>query len=126
MPNLNKVMIMGNLTRDPELKHLGDNSVVNITIATNRVYYVDDEKREETTYVDLEAWGKKAETLHKYLSKGKPLFVEGRLKLDKWEDQDGNPRSKLKVVVEGFQFLGGKRQDQPKQERELKQEEIPF
>ena len=112
MPNYNKVMLMGNLTRDVELKHTaGNNAVANLGMAVNRRYRVNDEMREETTFVDCEAWGKTAENLSKYLSKGSPVFVEGRLKLDEWQDRDGNKRSKLRVVVENFQFIdgGGKR-----------------
>ena len=107
MPNYNKVMLMGNLTRDPELKQTPSNqSVAQIGLAINRKFKGrDGEMKDETAFVDCEAWGKTAETMSKYLSKGRPVFVEGRLKLDQWKDQQGNNRSKLKVVVENFQFI---------------------
>ena len=102
MASYNKVILMGNLTRDPELKRTStDMAVAQIGIAVNRKY----KEKEETTFVDCEAWGKTAETMAKYLSKGKPVFLEGRLKLDQWQDKDGNNRSKLKLVIENFQFI---------------------
>ena len=108
MANLNKVMLIGNLTRDPELKHTpGGQAVCEIALAVNRKYRTKEgEDRDETTFVDCEAWGKQAEVLKQYMSKGKPLFVEGRLKLDTWEDKEGGKRSKMRVVIENFQFLG--------------------
>jgi single-strand DNA-binding protein len=110
MPNLNKVMLMGNLTRDVELKTTPSNQTVgNIGLAINRRWKTPDgEQREETTFVDCEAWGKTAEILAKYLSKGRPVYLEGRLKLDQWEDKDGQKRSKMRVVVEEFQFVDSK------------------
>ena len=107
MPSYNKVLLMGNLTRDPQLKQTPNNmSVAEIGLACNRKFKgKDGEMREETTFVDCEAWGRTAETMAKYLSKGRPVFVEGRLKLDQWEDKDGNNRSKLRVVIESFQFI---------------------
>ena len=107
MSNYNKVLLMGNLTRDPELKRTSsDMAVAQIGIAVNRR---DKDKtgelKEETTFVDCEAWGKTAETMAKYLSKGRPVFIEGRLKLDQWQDKDGNNRSKLKIVIEKFEFV---------------------
>lgn len=110
MPNLNKVFLMGNLTRDVELKSTASNqSVAQIGLAVNRRWRTPEgEDREEVTFVDCEAWGRTAETLAKYLSKGRPVFIEGRLKLDQWEDKEGGKRSKLKIVVEGFQFIDSK------------------
>ena len=106
MPNYNKVMLMGNLTRDVELKHTaGNTAVANLGLAVNRRYRVNDESREETTFVDCEAWGRTAENISKFFSKGRPIFVEGRLKLDEWQDRDGNKRSKLRVVIENFEFV---------------------
>jgi len=107
MPSYNKVLLMGNLTRDPQLKQTPNNtSVAEIGLACNRKFKdKDGEMREETTFVDCEAWGRTAETMAKYLSKGRPVFVEGRLKLDQWQDKDGNNRSKLRVVIESFQFI---------------------
>lgn len=103
----NKVLLMGNLTRDVELKYTPSNqAVANIGIAVNRRYQTrEGEQRDETTFVDCEAWGRTAEVMNQYLSKGRPVFLEGRLKLDQWEDQQGGKRSKLKVVVENFQFV---------------------
>ncbi|MCH2144826.1 MAG: single-stranded DNA-binding protein [Phycisphaerales bacterium] len=110
MANFNKVLLIGNLTRDPELKHTPSNqAVASIGLAVNRNYTTKDgEKREETTFVDCEAWGRQAEVMSQYLAKGRPVMIEGRLKLDQWQDKDGNNRSKLRVVVENFQFLGGR------------------
>lgn len=107
--SFNKVFLMGNLTRDIELRHLnGDNAVANIGLAVNRRFRTrDGENREETTFVDCEAWGRTAETMSKFLSKGRPVFLEGRLKLDQWQDKDGGNRSKLKVVIDNFQFVDG-------------------
>lgn len=114
MPNLNKVMLIGNLTRDIELRSINSGTqVAQIGLAINRNWTGQDgEKREETTFVDCEAWGKTAEVMAKYLSKGRPVFIEGRLKLDQWDDKEsGQKRSKMKIVVEGFQFLdSGNRQ----------------
>ena len=108
MANLNKVMLIGNLTRDPELKYTpGNQAVCELGLAVNRKYRTkDNEEREEVTFVDCEAWGKQAEVIKQYMTKGRPLFVEGRLKLDTWEDKDGGKRSKMRVVIENFQFLG--------------------
>jgi single-strand DNA-binding protein len=108
MANLNKVMLIGNLTRDPELKYTpGNQAVCEVGLAVNRKYRTKDgEDREETTFVDCEAWGKQAEVIKQYMTKGKPIFIEGRLKLDTWEDKDGGKRSKMRVVIENFQFLG--------------------
>lgn len=104
----NKVLLMGNLTRDVELKHLpsGSQQVANIGLAVNRKFRTQDgQNREEVTFVDCEAWGRTAEVMAQYLSKGRPVFIEGRLKLDTWQDQQGNNRSKMRVVVENFQFV---------------------
>jgi len=105
--SFNKVFLMGNLTRDIELRQVGaDQSVANIGLAVNRRYRTKDgENREEVTFVDCEAWGRTAQVMSQYLSKGKPVFIEGRLKLDQWQDKDGGNRSKIKVVVENFQFI---------------------
>ena len=108
--SFNKVMLMGNLTRDIELRHTsGNTAVAKIGLAVNRKFRVGDgdnrELREEVTFVDCEAWGRTAEIMSQYLQKGRPVFIEGRLKLDQWQDQQGNNRSKLLVVVESFQFV---------------------
>ncbi len=105
--NFNKVFLMGNLTRDVELRHTsGNQPVANLSIAVNRRFKTQSgEQRDETTFVDCEAWGRTAEVMSQYLSKGRPVFVEGRLRLDQWQDQQGQNRSKLKVVIESFQFV---------------------
>src|SRR5215204_2137536 len=111
MPSFNKVMLMGNLTRDPQLKHLPSNVVVaEFGLACNRRYRTAaGEEKDEVAFVDCAAFGRQAETIGQYCTKGKPLFVEGRLKYDTWEDkQGGGKRSKLSVVVENFQFIGAK------------------
>ena len=111
MPNLNKVMLMGNLTRDPEIKYTPKGTAIaNFGIAINRVFTPEGgEKREEVTFIDLEAWGRTAEVIGEYFKKGKPIFIEGRLKLDSWDDKTtGKKMSKLRVVVESFEFLGSR------------------
>lgn len=110
MANFNKVMLMGNLTRDIELRHTGNNlAIAKIGLAVNRRWKTPEgEQREETTFVDCEAFGRTAEVMSQYLAKGRPVFIEGRLKLDQWEDKEGQKRSKLVVVVEAFQFIDSK------------------
>jgi len=113
MANLNKVLLMGNLTRDPQLRYLPSQmAVADFGLAMNRRWKgPNGEDREEVTYVDCTAWGKTAETINQYFQKGKPIFIEGRLKYDSWEDkQGGGKRSRLLVVVENFQFIGGRDQ----------------
>lgn len=107
MANLNKVMLMGNITRDPELKYMPNQTAVcDFGLAVNRTWTGQDGvKKEEVTFVDCTCFAKTAEILTKYKKKGDPLFIEGRLKLDTWEAQDGGKRSKLRVIVENFQFL---------------------
>ncbi len=112
MPSLNKVLLMGNLTRDPELRVTPKGtSICQFALAINRTFKMESgETREEVTYVDIEAWGKQGETIAKYVTKGRPLFVEGRLRLDQWEDKNTKEkRSRVKVVLENFQFLGDSR-----------------
>ena len=111
MANFNKVMLLGNLTRDPQMKMLPSQmSVTEFSLAVNRKYRTAaGEDREEVTFVEIVAFGKQAEVINQYCTKGNPLFVEGRLKLDQWEDKNGGgKRSKLSVVVENFQLLGGR------------------
>lgn len=113
MASLNKVMLIGNLTRDPEVRYTPKGSAVaDLAIAVNRTYTVDGgERMEETTYVDVVVWAKLAELAGQYLSKGRRVFVEGRLQMDTWEDrQTGQKRSKLRIVAENIQFLDS-RQD---------------
>ena len=109
--NVNKVLLMGNLTRDVELRPAGESQVANFGLAVNRRFRTSSgEDREETTFVDCEMWGARGQALARYLGKGDPVFLEGRLKLDTWQDnQSGQNRSKLRVVVENFEFIGGGR-----------------
>lgn len=111
MANFNKVILIGNLTRDPELRVTpSGTSICKFGLAVNRTYTTQDgEKRDETTFVDIDAFGKPAEIISKYMAKGRPILVEGRLKLDQWEDKNtGEKRSRMGVVCENFQFLGGR------------------
>jgi single-strand DNA-binding protein len=111
MANFNKVMLMGNLTRDPEIRYTPKGTAVaEIGLAINRYFSGESgDKREETTFVDVTLWGRTAEIASEYLKKGRPVFIEGRLQLDTWEDkQSGQKRSKLRVVAEGMQLLGSR------------------
>jgi single-strand DNA-binding protein len=111
MANLNRILLIGNLTRDPELRVTPKGTAIcSFGLAVSRSYKDDaGQTKEEVTFVDIEAWGKAGENIAKYCTKGKPLFVEGRLKLEQWEDKaTQQKRSKLKVVLENFQFLGGR------------------
>ena len=108
MANFNKVLLIGNLTRDPQLSYLpSQTAVVDFGLAVNRKWTSKEgEKKEDTCFVDCSAFGRLAENISKYLTKGSPLFVEGRLSFNSWTAQDGTKRNKLKVTVENFQFLG--------------------
>lgn len=111
MASLNKVMLMGNLTRDPEVRYTPKGTAVtDLGLAINRNYTTDGgEKREDTTFVDITFWGRQAEVLGQYMKKGRPLYVEGRLQLDSWDDKNtGKKVYKLRVTGESFQFLGGR------------------
>ena len=110
MANVNKVFLIGNLTRDPQLSYTPSQTpVVELGMAVNRKWRGQDgSDHEETCFVDLQSYGRQAETLNKYVKKGNPLYVEGRLKYDQWEAQDGSKRSKMRVILENFQFLGGR------------------
>ena len=111
---MNKVILLGKLTRDPEVRHTPNNSAVGqFSVAINRKWRdKSGQMQEEVTFVDCEAWGKTAENIAKFFSKGKTIIIEGRLKLDQWEDKNGGGRrSKLKVVVELFYFADDRRED---------------
>lgn len=105
--SFNKVFLMGNLTRDPELRHTSSNlAIAKLGLAVNHRYRTQSgENREETLFVDCDAFGRTAEVMSQYLQKGRPVFIEGRLKLDQWQDREGNNRSKHVVVVDNFQFV---------------------
>ena len=130
------VLLMGSLTRAPDLKVTANgNSICKIGIANSRKYKTKDgDEREETVFVDVDCFGKTADTVNRHFTKGKPILVEGRLKLDQWESQTGEKRSKLSVIMESFTFVGGN--DEPKQQSEPSkptsapqgdlEEEVPF
>jgi single-strand DNA-binding protein len=109
MAGFNKVLLLGNLTRDPQLSYTpSQTAVVDFGVATNRRWTGQDgSQREETCFVDCRAFGRTAENIHKFFQKGKPIFLEGRLTFDAWTAQDGSKKSKLRVTVETFQFLPG-------------------
>ena len=114
MASYNKVILVGNLTRDPEMSYLPTNQtpVTELGLAVNRRWRGQDgEQREEVCFVDCRAYGRSAETLNQYMRKGNPILIEGRLQFDQWEGKDGQRRSKHRVIVERFQFLGGGRSD---------------
>jgi single-strand DNA-binding protein len=111
MANLNRVLLIGNLTRDPDVRYTPKGTAVaDIGLAVNRVFTGEDgEKREEVTYVDVVLWSRLAEIAEQYLRKGRPVFIEGRLQLDSWDDkQTGQKRSRLRVVAENLQLLGSR------------------
>lgn len=111
MANFNKVILAGHLTRDPQLSYTpNQTAVVDFGMAVNRKWTgKDGNKKEEICFVDLRMFGKRAEVINTHLLKGDPLFIEGRLTFDSWQAQDGSNRSKLRVMVENFEFLGNKK-----------------
>ena len=109
MASFNKVILMGNLTRDPEMRYTpSGTAITKLGLAVNRVWRdTEGQQKEETTFVDVDAFGKQAETLGQYMQKGRPILIEGRLKLDQWEDKNtGQNRSRLGVVLARFTFIG--------------------
>lgn len=113
MANLNKIMVIGNITRDIELKYIPSGAAVcQFSVAVNRTWNNKaGEKQEETTFLDVEAWEKQAEVIAQYCKKGSSIYVEGRLKSEQWDDKaTGQKRSKLKIHLEQFQFIGGKQE----------------
>src|SRR3982751_7089247 len=111
MASYNKVILMGNLTRDPQMKYLpSQTAVVEFGLACNRKYKTQSgEQKEEVTFLDCTAFGRTGEVINQYFTKGKPIFIEGRLKYDSWDDkQGGGKRSKITVVIESFEFVGGR------------------
>ena len=114
MANFNKVILAGNLTRDPELRYTPKGTAVaRITLAVNRTWKSESgESKEEVSFVDVDVWGRQAEVISQYMKKGRPLLVEGRLKQDTWEDKNTKQKqSKLKVVLESFSFIDSNRGD---------------
>lgn len=117
MANLNKVMIIGNLTADPEVRTTPrGNSLTELRLAVNRITsgQGEGERREETTFLDVTCWGRTGEIAAQYLSKGRPVFIEGRLQQDSWEDkQTGQRRSRIRIIAENLQLLGGRGEGAP-------------
>ena len=128
MASLNKVMLIGNITSDVALSYLpSQTAVCEFGVAVNRKYTgKDGNKKEDVCFVDCRAFGKQAETINKYLSKGRPVFLEGRLDFDSWKAKDGSNRSKHRVTIENFQFLssGEKPEPKPEPQSEQVQEEV--
>jgi single-strand DNA-binding protein len=110
MASFNKVILMGNLTRDPELRYTPKGTAIaKLGLAVNRNWTTETgEKKEEVTFVDVDAFGRQAEVIAQYMKKGRPIFIEGRLRLEQWDDkQTGQKRSRLGIVLESFQFIDG-------------------
>ncbi len=128
MANFNKVILLGNLTRDPELRYTPNNApVCSFDLAVNRSYTTQaGERRDEVCYITIVAWGKQAETCAEYLSKGRPALVEGRLSQRSWETPEGQKRSKHEVVADRVQFLGGRRGGEEETAPPSGEEEVPF
>lgn len=135
MASYNRVILMGNLTRDPELRYTpGGTAVANFGIAINRRFKTEDEVREEVDFFDIVVWGKQAENCSEYLSKGRSVLVEGRLQQNRWETSEGQKRSKVEVVANTVQFLGSKSAEGAKaapgsdgdDDSEFDESDIPF
>lgn len=137
MPNFNKVIIAGHLTRDPEVKYLSSGSAIcNFSVAVSEEWKdkTSGEMKKSTAFIDCDAWGKTAEIIGEHFCKGKPILVEGRLKQENWDDKEtGKKRSKLKVTVDSFQFLGGgkgegapSQGDSQKADADVPSGEVPF
>jgi len=114
MASLNKVLLMGNLTRDPELRYIpSGTAVAEFGLAINREYLDKaGAKKEDVCFVDVVVWGRQGEACNQYLTKGRLVFIEGRLQFDQWESKEGDKRSRLRVVGDRVQFLGGKGRDE--------------
>lgn len=123
--NFNKVILGGRLVRDPELRYTPSQSAVcGFSIAVCRKFKVGDEQREETAFIDCTAWGRTGEVINQHMKKGSPILLEGRIRQENWEDkQSGGKRSKLSVVVDGFQFVGPKGDGEG---RQAKDDDLPF
>ena len=132
MNAFNKVILMGNLTRDPELRYTPKGTAVaKLSLALNRKYSdKDGQSVEETTFVDVDAFGKTAETIGQYMQKGRAILVEGRLKMDEWDDKEGKRRHKLIVILEKFNFVGGKSDNpapsEPTNKSPIDDADVPF
>ncbi|MGK7344529.1 MAG: single-stranded DNA-binding protein [Candidatus Nitrospinota bacterium M3_3B_026] len=133
MASLNKVVLIGNLTRDPELRYTPSGAAVaKFGLAVNERYKSGDEWKEKTVFADITAWGRQAETCSEYLSKGSQVCVDGRLSYSSWETDDGRKRSKLEVVADRVIFLGGRGEGAGQENREKsepsggEEEDVPF
>jgi len=126
--NFNRIMLGGNVTRDPQLSYLpSQTAVVEFGMAVNRKWKSKDgDQKEEVCFVDLRCFGKTAENINKYIKKGDPLFIEGRLTFDSWQAQDGTKRSKHRVTIDNFQFLGQRDKTETKVQSETNSDDIPF
>lgn len=143
MANFNKAMLMGNITRDPELKYLPNGTAVTtFTIASNRVYKPKEgEKKEEVTFMRIVVWGKRAEVCGEHLRKGASVFIEGRIQNRSWEGEDGQKKYVVEIVANNVQFLGGKKdnadtrpadqresqdQGEPQEDVDIPPDDVPF
>jgi len=106
--NYNRVILAGRLTRDPETTDAGSSTITAFGLAVNRKYMVGDEQREEVLFVEVGFWGKRGKVIEQYLKKGDPIHIEGRLRFTSWDDGKGNTRTKITVIGESFEFMGGK------------------
>lgn len=131
MASLNRVFLMGSLTRDVEVRQAGQTPVGSFGLAVTRKFKGrNGDAAEEVLFIDCEAWGRTADVMAQYLGKGRSVLIEGHLKLDQWQDKDGAKRSRIKAVVESFQFVGGKVEGQraptDHQKHGMDAEDIPF
>ena len=120
MASLNKVLLIGNLTRDPDVRMLSNGRpVCNFGLALNRNYKdAEGNRKEEVTFIDVECYGPRAEAVGRFFTKGRSIFVEGRLKLDQWESKEGEKRSAIRVVLDNFEFVDSKQDGQPSVDRQ--------
>jgi len=126
MPNVNIVVLAGHLTDDPDLQYTkGGTAYSNFSVAVNRYWQKDGERQERVSFFDVTAWGNVAENVATYLGKGSPALIKGRLKQDRWEDDNGNNRSKVGVVAQNIQFLGSKNDDNEKNPQSNSKPEPP-
>ncbi len=131
MSKLNKAFLMGNLTKDPELRYApSGTAIVEFGMAMNREWESNGEKKKEVCYVQVAMFGRRAEVINEYFSKGNPIFIEGRLKFEQWEAKDGGKRNALKIVAENFEFIGGQARGSGGNAKpgddDINEEEIPF
>lgn len=129
MASLNKVFLIGGLTRDPELRYAGDKAVVTLGLAVNEKYGSGDNRKESTLFVDVDVWGKSAENCCEYLSKGSPVCIEGRLRLNEWEGKDGTKKKKILVVANSVQFLPNAKRRNTEFDEEappISDDDVPF